>query len=839
MMTWQLWRLKPKVMSRASEPPAPRRCAHWIQRASRYCTSVVQQSDQAFCSQHLPDALEATRARSTAAEQQPAENAVGRARYRRLESQHLASRSSPSSNATRSLELPWACAERPVHLDIGCARGRWLLEIGSSISGRWSGAVNHVGVEIRSALVDEANAAANARGVAGSLQYVAADMARPGTRDALLALVAPRLAAVSVLFPDPYKPKAEHRGRTLTASLAAALADALLSGGIVFVCSDVRDVLDDMVSILSAATDRDSGSSAFERLNDDDEAEAALERAYWLRGTRSTARPLPAGRSCGGSGLGRNLWRVPTEREVVCEQPDGAGHHRNVYRAIFVRRAALRRVDEGGARLGVAAALNGKPGSVSGFYNPAMRANRELCVHELSAALAAGPWHACGGDGDTSTSEEGGEGLGSAEHTVRVLDAFTATGALAIRFAVEAGRTAATRHVLPLHVSAADIDARCIDLARTSAELSGLSTTTASAALMATGGIEEAGRPAADGELASLHTRTERLFTDDEYCQASTGLSVERPTKAATSASVRLKLHACAGSRVILRLELSTSESAAAPPASPPVLCLVHADARALLFLEPLPFDYCHLDPFGSCAPYLDAFLARSPHGGLLSLTATDTSALYAHYPAVSRRLYAADLSRADGNWREAAVRVLCAAVATAAARQQRGIHVLHGTSAAHFVHVLVRVKRGAAAADASVSLVRNLTTPDGATLGPMWAGALNAPRFLRRCIAAATAAGARPGATTADTVAAASARALFERSLDDSPALPAFSIPTGHVPPSGLIDALRARGFSAHRSAFDGDGGIVRKRVRTDAPHEVISKAIEAMGFGICARGS
>ena len=501
----------------------------------------------------------------------------------------------------RPLELTWARAERPVHLDIGCARGRWLLEIGS-VSGRWSGVANHVGVEIRSALVDEANAAANARGVAGCVQYVAADMARPGTRDALLALVAPRLAAVSVLFPDPYKPNAAHRGRTLTVSLAAALADALLSGGIVFVCSDVRDVLDDMVSVLSAATDRDSGSSAFERMNDDDEAEAALERALWLRGARSAARPLPAGRSCsggaggGGSALGRNLWRVPTEREVVCEQPDGAGHHRNVHRAIFVRRAALRRVDEGGARLGVAAALNGKPGSVSGFFNPAMRANRELCVHELSAALAAGPWHACGGDGDTNASEEGGEGLGGAGHAVRVLDAFTATGALAVRFAVEAGRAAATRHaangdgshMLRLHVSAADTDARCIDLARTSAELSGLSTTTASAVLMATGDIEEAGRPAATGELAPLHTRTERLFTDDEYCQASTRLSVERPTTAATSASVRLKLHACTGSRVILRLELSTSEPVAAPPASPPVLRLVHADARALLFLEPL-----------------------------------------------------------------------------------------------------------------------------------------------------------------------------------------------------------------------------------------------------------
>ena len=66
-------------------------------------------------------------------------------------------------------------------------------------------------------------------------------------------------------------------------------------------------------------------------------------------------------------------------------------------------------------------------------------------------------------------------------------------------------------------------------------------------------------------------------------------------------------------------------------------LRVVCGDARALLLLSP-PFEYAHLDPFGSCTPHLDAFAARAPHGGLISLTATDTAALYAHYPQVRAR---------------------------------------------------------------------------------------------------------------------------------------------------------------------------------------------------------
>ena len=38
-----------------------------------------------------------------------------------------------------------------------------------------------------------------------------------------------------------------------------------------------------------------------------------------------------------------------------------------------------------------------------------------------------------------------------------------------------------------------------------------------------------------------------------------------------------------------------------------------------------------YLDPFGSCVPYIN---------GVITLTSTDTSTLYAHYPQVAQRHY-------------------------------------------------------------------------------------------------------------------------------------------------------------------------------------------------------
>ena len=115
-------------------------------------------------------------------------------------------------------------------------------------------------------------------------------------------------------------------------------------------------------------------------------------------------------------------------------------------------------VEEDGARLIVSSALSSQPGATSGFYNPKMALRRTLCVHTLQAAVAT-PW-------DKSI----GEGLGSSA-LIRVLDGFSASGAVSIRWA----------HALQKHgragveITASDMDPKCCDLVEENAALNGMS----------------------------------------------------------------------------------------------------------------------------------------------------------------------------------------------------------------------------------------------------------------------------------------------------------------------------------------------------------------------------
>ena len=141
------------------------------------------------------------------------------------------------------------------------------------------------------------------------------------------------------------------------------------------------------------------------------------------------------------------------------------------------------------------------------------------------------------------------------------------------------------------------------------------------------------------------------------------------------------------------------------------------------------PYEFVHLDPFGCCSPFLDAALRCIPHQGVLSMTATDTSALFdRRYARVARRHYGVVLSSPRTfEFREVAVRAVLAAVATSAARHDKGIEVLLACPAEHFVLIVVRVVRGARRSDVSTQHVRTL--PDGR--GPLYMGPLGDRGFL------------------------------------------------------------------------------------------------------------
>ena len=134
----------------------------------------------------------------------------------------------------------------PLHLDIGCARGRFLLAMAQQQPQR-----NHLGVEIRRALVSAAEADRQALGL-GNLHYLFCN-ANISLEAWLTALPAGQLELVTIQFPDPWFKKKHHKRRVLQPALLLAIAAALAPGQQLFLQSDVLAVIEPMVALCEAS----------------------------------------------------------------------------------------------------------------------------------------------------------------------------------------------------------------------------------------------------------------------------------------------------------------------------------------------------------------------------------------------------------------------------------------------------------------------------------------------------------------------------------------------------------------------------------------------------------
>jgi tRNA (guanine-N7-)-methyltransferase len=174
----------------------------------------------------------------------------------------------------------------PLHLDIGCGRGRFLLQMAQQQQ-NW----NFLGLEIRKPLVDQSN---NWRTELGytNLHYLFCN-ANNSLRPILASLPPQVLHRVSIQFPDPWFKRKHQKRRVVQSALVAELAEFLVGGGTVFIQSDVEIVALEM-------RDRFEQHPAFEQQGD------------WL-----PANPFP----------------VATEREGSTLERGEA-----VYRALFIKR---------------------------------------------------------------------------------------------------------------------------------------------------------------------------------------------------------------------------------------------------------------------------------------------------------------------------------------------------------------------------------------------------------------------------------------------------------------------------------------------------------------------
>lgn len=133
----------------------------------------------------------------------------------------------------------------PLHLDIGCARGRFILKMAEAEAG-W----NFLGVEIREPLVDEANRIAEESGL-NNLHYVFCNaMLWLGTliKDIPDGL----LQVVTIQFPDPWFKKKHAKRRMVNKELVDTIADKVAVGGSVFVQTDIEFLAAEMFELFRA-----------------------------------------------------------------------------------------------------------------------------------------------------------------------------------------------------------------------------------------------------------------------------------------------------------------------------------------------------------------------------------------------------------------------------------------------------------------------------------------------------------------------------------------------------------------------------------------------------------
>lgn len=198
-----------------------------------------------------------------------------------------------SHKFTQSIAIPdwnniYTELNSPIHLDIGCARGEFLLKMA-----QLHPETNFLGIEIRESLAIAANQKRDELGL-NNLYYLFGNINTCAT-NLLESLPADSLQYITIQFPDPWFKKKHQKRRVVQPALVNILVDYLVDDGTVFLQSDIEEVASQM-------RDRFSANSSL----------LAQHSAFWL-----DTNPLP----------------VPTERELYV-----LSDNKPVYRVLFQKK---------------------------------------------------------------------------------------------------------------------------------------------------------------------------------------------------------------------------------------------------------------------------------------------------------------------------------------------------------------------------------------------------------------------------------------------------------------------------------------------------------------------
>jgi tRNA (guanine-N7-)-methyltransferase len=140
------------------------------------------------------------------------------------------------------IEKIFANPELPLHLDLGCARGRFILKTAEAEKSQ-----NFLGIEIREPLVEEANRIAKEKNL-DNLHYEFCN-AMIALDKLLKNLPANILQTVTIQFPDPWFKKKHAKRRMVNAELIETIANHLADSGRVFVQTDIEFLAEEMFGL--------------------------------------------------------------------------------------------------------------------------------------------------------------------------------------------------------------------------------------------------------------------------------------------------------------------------------------------------------------------------------------------------------------------------------------------------------------------------------------------------------------------------------------------------------------------------------------------------------------
>ena len=259
-------------------------CTFYIRRKKRNCRlRAVIGTDK--CSKHQPDALAASRARPV----DPTTHTTLPTGGVRAGSRRLSSRKRMANPFAKHYRKPmvapplsqwYSDVERPLHIDIGCARGLFVEQLASkppTARGMNGLAWNFLGVEIRDKLMDAATARlpwasqtpdeSDAAGVDRNLAFIGGNInvsvrslfcgspaipeGKAAEEEAGVSVAAgPTLASVtrrvSIMFPDPWVRKKHAKRRVVSPEFVDDITAVLRSGCEMLIASDWLEMAQSM-----------------------------------------------------------------------------------------------------------------------------------------------------------------------------------------------------------------------------------------------------------------------------------------------------------------------------------------------------------------------------------------------------------------------------------------------------------------------------------------------------------------------------------------------------------------------------------------------------------------